>query len=142
MGSYIEGVLGPGERLEYRAKVSVWSMLPMFLGGLLLTPLCGVGIILWLAAPIRYVTTELGITNKKIIAKFGFIRRGTIELFLHKVESVQVHQSVFGRMLGYGSIVVCGAGSHAPVPGIADPLEFRRKFMEIQERNEEKRSEK
>jgi hypothetical protein len=49
-------------------------------------------------------------------------------------ESIQVNQSIFGRILNYGSIVVSGAGNpQAPVPGISDPMVFRRKFMEIQE---------
>jgi hypothetical protein len=47
------------------------------------------------------------------------------------VESLQVHQSLFGRMFDYGSILISGAGSpQAPVPGIAHPLEFRKFFME------------
>lgn len=80
------------------------------------------------------MTTELAITNKKIIAKFGFIKRDTIELLLSKAESVQVNQSILGRMFNYGSVVVSGAGNpQAPVPGIASPIEFRKRFMEIQE---------
>ncbi len=134
--AYIDSVIGQGERVEYVAKVSIWSMLPLFLLGLVLLPLFGLGLILWVVAWLRYVTTELAITNKKIIAKFGFIKRDTIELLLPKVESVQVNQSILGRMFDYGSVVVAGAGNpQAPVPGIADPVGFRRHFMEIQERS-------
>lgn len=135
MASYVDSVIGKDEKILYAAKVSVWSMLPLFLGGLVLLPLFGLGLLLWLGAFIRYKTTELAVTNKKIISKFGFIGRQTIELLLPKVESIQVHQSILGRMLNYGSISVAGAGvPQAPVPGIDDPLQFRRQFMEIQER--------
>jgi len=104
--------------------------------GLLLLPFYGLGLLLWLSAYIRYKTTELGITDKKIIAKFGFIKRDTIELLLPKVESIQVKQSIFGRLLNYGSIVVSGAGNpQAPVPGIDAPMQFRKSFMEIQEKS-------
>lgn len=135
MSSYVKSVLGPSEKVEYEAKVSIWSLMPLFIIGLLLLPLYGLGLLFWIAAFLRYISTELAITDKKIIAKFGFIKRDTIELLLPKIESIQVNQSLFGRMLNYGSIVVSGAGNpQAPVPGISDPIQFRRSFMEIQER--------
>ncbi|MCX6224779.1 MAG: PH domain-containing protein [Bacteroidia bacterium] len=136
MGTYVQSVISSGERVEYEARISIWSMLPYFIVGLLFLPMFGLGLVFWLAAFIRYKTTELAITNKKIIAKFGFIRRDTIELLLPKVESIQVKQSLLGRMLNYGSIIVSGAGNpQAPVPGIDDPIQFRRTFMEIQEQS-------
>jgi len=134
MSSYIDSVISNDEKVEYQAKVSIWSMLPQFLLGLVLLPLFGIGLIFWAIALVRYLTTELAVTNKKIIAKFGFIKRDTIELLLSKAESVQVNQSILGRLFNYGSVVVAGAGNpQAPVPGIDKPIEFRRKFMEIQE---------
>jgi uncharacterized membrane protein YdbT with pleckstrin-like domain len=136
MSSYIQSVLSNNEKLLYTAKVSVWSMLPLFILGFFFLFFYGLGLLFWLAAYIRYKTTELGITDKKIIAKFGFIERDTIELLLPKVESIQVKQSVFGRLLNYGSIVVSGAGNpQAPVPGIDAPMQFRKSFMEIQEKS-------
>ena len=135
MSSYVESVLSSGETVEYEAKVSIWSLMPLFIIGLVLLPLYGLGLIFWISAYLKYVSTELAITNKKIIAKFGFIKRDTIELLLPKVESIQVNQSLFGRMLNYGAIVVSGAGNpQAPVPGISSPIQFRRTFMDIQER--------
>ena len=141
MSSYIESVLSSGEEVVYKAKVSFWSMLPLFILGLLLLGCMGIGVFFWIAAIMRYATTELAITNKKIIAKFGFIRRYTVELLLHKAEGVQVSQSVFGRMLNYGSILVSGGGStQTPIPGIVDPIAFKRKFFEIQEQAEKKKN--
>ena len=134
MSSYVENVIGTGEQIEYQASISVWSLMPLILLGFLLLPLFGIGLICWIIAFLRYITTELAITNKKIIAKFGFIKRDTIEMLLPKIESIQVNQSILGRILNYGSIVVSGAGTpQAPVLGIASPIEFRKKFMEIQE---------
>ncbi len=133
MPSYIENALGTDEKLLSVAKVSVWSLLPLLVLGLVLLPVYGIGLLLWLKAYIQYKTTELGITDKKVIAKFGFIRRDTIELLLPKVESIQVKQTILGRMLNYGSIVISGAGNpQAPIPGIDAPMRFRKSFMEIQ----------
>jgi len=134
MGSYIESVIGNGETIKYKANISIWSMVPLFIVGLLTLPLFGFGLLFFIYAVILYMTTELAVTNKKIIAKFGFIRRDTIEILLNKVESIQVKQSLLGRLFNYGSIIVSGAGNpQAPVPGISEPLNFRRIFMEVQE---------
>ena len=82
------------------------------------------------------MTTELAITNRRIIAKFGFLRRDTIEINLSKIESIRVEQSIFGRMLNYGSLVIIGTGgSREPIPEIVDPLEFRRRYDEILNRH-------
>ena len=136
MSTYIDSVINANENVEYQARVSPWSLLPLLMLGLLTLPLFGVGLVFWAIAALRYWTTELAITNKRIIAKFGFIRRATVELLLPKAESVQVDQSILGRLFNYGSVLVSGAGiPQAPVPGISDPLVFRRKFMEVQERS-------
>lgn len=135
MGSYVENTLSDGETIQYRANVSIWSLLPFFILGLVLLPFFGIGLIFWILAAIRYFTTEMAVTDRKIIAKTGFISRNTIELLLSKVESIRVDQSILGRMLDYGSIVVAGAGNpQAPIPGIASPLKFRKNFVAIQEK--------
>jgi uncharacterized membrane protein YdbT with pleckstrin-like domain len=76
-------------------------------------------------------STEIAITNRRVIAKFGFIKRDTVEINLEKVEALKVEQGFLGRMLNYGTVFISGAGtSVAPIKDIADPLVFRRKFME------------
>jgi uncharacterized membrane protein YdbT with pleckstrin-like domain len=133
MGSYVELNLTEGEKVKYEAKISLWSLwLPILLGGL--TILLYVGPLFWIGAFLKWWTTELAVTNKKVIAKHGFIRRDTIELLLPKVESVSIQQGVIGRIFNFGTIVISGSGvSQAPISGISNPLIFRRKFLEIQE---------
>ena len=93
------------------------------------------GLVFLAAAWIRVHSTEIAITNRRVIAKFGFIRRHTIEINLEKVESLRVEQGLMGRFLNYGTIFIGGTGSAlAPIPDIADPLVFRRKFMEATNR--------
>ena len=108
MSSYVEGVLINDERVMYRARISKWSLWPYLLFGALLIPLFGVGLLLWLWAWIVYITTELAITNKRVIAKTGLIERRTIEMFLEKIESIQVDQGVLGRMFNFGSVIISG----------------------------------
>lgn len=87
------------------------------------------GAILGIAA-IRRNATEMAVTNKRIIVKIGFLTKRTVELFLSKVESVAVEQTVFGRMLGFGSITLRGTGgTNEPFSHVANPMEFRRQVQ-------------
>lgn len=134
MGSYIEGALIKDEKVIYTGNISLWSLAPLIVLGLLTVAFFGLGLIFWIMAFIRYKTTELAFTNKRVIAKFGFIRRQTIELNISKVESIQVNQDIPGRIFDYGTLVISGAGNpQAPIPGISDPMSFRRAFMEAQD---------
>jgi uncharacterized membrane protein YdbT with pleckstrin-like domain len=71
-------------------------------------------------------TTEIAVTNLRVIQKRGFIRRVTGEMNMNKVESVIVDQTLFGRLFDYGSIVVRGTGSGIEgLHFIARPIELR-----------------
>ncbi|MDT3705980.1 MAG: PH domain-containing protein [Thiobacillus sp.] len=136
MASYVESALTKGEQVVYQGKVSIWSLAPLIVLGFIFLAFYGLGLLFWAAAAIRYLTTELAITNKRVIAKFGLISRSTIEINLQKIESIQVNQGILGRVFNFGSIVVSGAGNpQAPIPGISSPLQFRRAFVDTQESN-------
>jgi uncharacterized membrane protein YdbT with pleckstrin-like domain len=79
-----------------------------------------------LRALIRRATTELAITDRRVIYKAGLLRRHTVEINRSKVETVGVNQSILGRLMGFGTVVVRGTGgSFEPIPFIAEPLTFR-----------------
>lgn len=138
MASYIEGALIQNEKIIYTGHISMWSQAPLLALGLLFIPALGLGLVFWLVAYIRYKTTELAITNKRVIAKFGFVSRQTVELNITKIESIQVNQGVLGRVFDFGTLVISGAGNpQAPIPGISDPMRFRRAFMEAQDHSAE-----
>jgi len=136
--SYVESNLLPGERIVHSAKIHWFIYVP---GGLLIamsiyfwittgresstiTIMIGVfafpfGIVLLLKAWIQQVTTELAVTSKRVVAKVGLIRLNTIELNHSKVESLNVDQSILGRIFGFGTIVVNGTGGgKTPIPNI------------------------
>ncbi|MDO8178550.1 MAG: PH domain-containing protein [Undibacterium sp.] len=134
MASYIESALIKDEKVIYTGNISLWSLAPSLAVGVLLLFAWGLGVIFLLLAYIRYKTTELAFTNKRVIAKFGFISRQTVELNINKVESIQVNQGILGRIFDYGTLVISGAGNpQAPIPGISNPMAFRRAFMESQD---------
>jgi uncharacterized membrane protein YdbT with pleckstrin-like domain len=71
-------------------------------------------------------TTEIDVTNRRIVYKVGFIKRHTVEMNMDKVESVDVDQSIMGRLLNYGDIAVRGTGeTWEKLHNIGSPLEFR-----------------
>ena len=86
MASYVEGALTKGEQVIYQGKVSIWSLSPLIIIGLILFFVWGLGLLFWIAAAIKYFTTELAITNKRVIAKFGLVSRSTIEINLQKID--------------------------------------------------------
>jgi len=161
--SYVETALTDGESVAYRGRLSLWSLsLGLFSGILSLAIFClgamlvffnqaiqsyeliavesvsfaffGLGIVMCLGIAIKYYSTELVITNKRLIAKSGFMSRSTIEISLQWVESIQVDQTLWGRVFDFGSIIISGAGNpQAPVLGISRPMEFRRAFIAAQE---------
>jgi uncharacterized membrane protein YdbT with pleckstrin-like domain len=143
---YIEGILQPGERLVYSSKIHSIIYLPAV--GILLLALAAltrasgnpdggpwlmiadvlavVGVIWFAAAWFKRWTTEIDVTNRRIVYKRGFIKRHTVEMNMDKVESVDVDQSIFGRLLNYGDITIRGTGiGLEPLHRIDAPLEFR-----------------
>ncbi len=147
---YVRRVLQPGEVVVYATRLH-WIV---YLRALLLLIIC-IGVVvaawytadnqnlnlaLWIAAAIfallalssafpafvRRITTELAVTDRRIIYKTGLIARHTIEMNRRQVESVDVDQRILGRIIGYGTIIVRGTGgSLEPMRNIEDPLTFR-----------------
>jgi uncharacterized membrane protein YdbT with pleckstrin-like domain len=147
--SYVRSVLQPGESVRYATNLH-WMV---YLPGALLLILAAVvywighrpvaigaariwdwiaGILFIVAAAwlfhawFRRWTTEIAVTDRRVIYKRGFIRRRTIEMHLDKVESVDVDQSILGRIFNYGDILIRGVGvGIEPLKNIGSPIEFR-----------------
>ena len=89
-------------------------------------------IILGFQALIIMFTTEFAVTNRRVIAKTGFIRRHTLEMLLPKIESVSVNQNILGRILNFGTVTVTGTGgTKESFRAIFEPLAVRKKINQI-----------
>jgi uncharacterized membrane protein YdbT with pleckstrin-like domain len=87
---------------------------------------------LTIAPMLQRALSEFVITNRRIIIKTGFIARNTFEMNLSKIESVNVDQTVAGRILNYGSITIIGTGgTRETFHNISKPLSFRKAFQEL-----------
>jgi hypothetical protein len=144
---YVDKSLGSGEHVRYRAKLH-WIVYRPVLGILLFGMICFMVIssepegakyavlalvIAGLTAPVAFVqawmerrTTEIAVTNRRVIVKVGLIRRTTMEMNANKIESMVINQSVLGRLLGYGTVLVKGTGAGIePVSNVASPMKLR-----------------
>jgi len=90
------------------------------------------GFALMLGAFIRQASTELVITDQRIIAKYGFISRSTYEIMVNRISGVNFDQTVMGRIFGYGTILVHGSGGDvSPFHGVADPGNFQQALINV-----------
>lgn len=141
---FIDSNLMNEEKIVYQAKlhwiVFRWTILAlvvtvaMLISGSMEAVISGLlwSLILGTLNFLKYKTSEIGVTNKRVMIKVGLIKRHSLETLLNKVEGIQVNQSILGRVLGYGTIVVTGTGgTREPFPMIAAPLDFR-KFVQEQ----------
>jgi hypothetical protein len=82
-------------------------------------------------------TSELVITDRRVLIKVGFIQRHTFEMFISKIESVAVFQSMLGRIFNYGTVTIRGTGgSSESFTAIAAPLQFRDAIQLVQSNSE------
>jgi uncharacterized membrane protein YdbT with pleckstrin-like domain len=146
--SYLDEHLLTGERIVYRARLH-WIIfagaIAVVVAGLALAivlqatqhdywyiglVLVGVGLLFAIGPAVRYVSSEFAVTDKRVLAKHGFIERESIETLLTKIEAISVDQGITGRLLGYGSITITGTGgTEESFPRISHPLEFRRQIQ-------------
>jgi len=73
------------------------------------------------------MTTEIIVTSYRFVYKTGLIARNTQEVSLNKIEEITLHQSVWGRLLGYGQLVLRGTGVGViTLPDLDDPIHLRK----------------
>jgi uncharacterized membrane protein YdbT with pleckstrin-like domain len=89
-----------------------------------------VAVVMSLAQWIRRRGTEIVVTDRRVILKRGLMSRYTAEMTVSKIETVDVTQSLWGRMFGYGTVVIRGTGSGIePLRGVAAPIALRNAIL-------------
>ena len=143
---YVERILQPGEQVRHissihwivywpgvavalLAVVAYWFSETRYLTGFWRYTgyaLALVAVILLVQQWFQWWITEIAVTDRRVIYKKGLIRRHTNEMNMDKVESVQIDQSVLGRLLDYGDVTILGTGEgFETLRTVANPIELR-----------------
>jgi len=156
--SYVRHVLQPGEEVRHVAGLHwilylpgllVWILAAIILIirpdaseywvanrlAVIVTWLCfAVGLVLIARVWFSWWTTEIAVTNRRVIYKKGLVRRETTEMNLDKVETVNVDQSILGRIFDYGNVDVrgTGKGNFDQLKHVAAPLELRNHVIAVE----------
>jgi uncharacterized membrane protein YdbT with pleckstrin-like domain len=149
MGRYIDDILQPGEKVLYSTNahwIFYWPAIVAWIVAILLlfeshatinesivllclsaAAVAALAALFWtFKAWFHRRTTETDVTNLRVVHKTGFIKRRTFEMSLDKVESVDVNQSILGRLLDYGDVTIQGVGEgKETISTIPSPLKFR-----------------
>lgn len=148
---YVENNLMKNEKIVYQAQYHWWifvrPVIFMIFGlafftsgeegsaktvGLIIVLLSLVGL-LWQF--IRKKTSEFVVSNKRVVLKAGVIGQNINEVVLSKAEGMNINQGLFGRIFGFGSIIVTSGGATNSYHTISDPLRFRKEINEQIEEN-------
>jgi hypothetical protein len=160
---YLAKALAGGEAIVYRARFNwTYDVGPLFWLALGLTPLllelasiaggqgslahqsyfyrllAGISFVLgtslWLSKMIRKWTTQIVVTSSRFIFKRGLIAREAHEVDLDHIEEVALKQTFWGRLLGFGNVMVRGTGiGLIELPALDRPLRVQRMIEEAQQ---------
>ena len=123
--SYLEESLAPGETIVARFELH-WTAKGRLILGIVLIPVV-VGIFITIYEWLRLRGIELGVTTARVVHKTGIVGRETEEVRLSAIETVDLEQSTWGRLLGFGNVRVTGRGESSVLfDRVADPVGVKR----------------
>lgn len=142
---YITETLASDEEIKDIYSLHWAAKIPMIFGFILFLPIVGYGIYEPLAIPLvpipllfsfyekyRLKNLEQGSTTKRVIKKSGIVSRKTEEMRMSSIETVEIHQSIMGRIFGFGDVKVTGRGlSDVVFAQIDDPMEVKRSIERV-----------
>ena len=133
--SYLEKSLTSGEEIKLTINYHWFayvSVVGFFLLGFIFLPFSAFFFLVSLLSYLNIRFTEQGLTTKKSIVKKGVISVNTEELLISKTETVEMNQSVFGRIFGYGNVKLTGTGSSSlTFETVVDPLDVKKSIEEL-----------
>ena len=125
--SYLDESLSPGETIVGRFDLHWTAKWRLIVFLLLAIPTLGIALIAAIYEWIRLRSIEQGVTNRRVVRKTGIVSRQTEELRLASIETIDLHQTAWGRIFGFGDIVLTGRGESSMIFGrLARPLEAKR----------------
>ena len=125
--AYLDESLAPGESIVARFALHWTAKWRLIVYLLLAIPTLGIALLAALYEWIRLRSIEMGVTNRRVERKTGLVSRETAALRLASIETIDLRQSAWGRMLGFGDVVLTGRGESAMIfSRVAEPIEAKR----------------
>lgn len=125
--SYLDESLAPGETIVARFSLHWTAKWRLIVFLVLAIPTLGIALLGALYEWLRLRAIEQGVTNRRVVRKTGILSRETTELRLASIETIDLRQTTWGRLLGYGDVVLTGRGETAMIfSRLADPLDAKR----------------
>jgi hypothetical protein len=125
--AYLDESLAPGESIVARFALHWTAKWRLIVYLLLAIPTLGIALLAALYEWLRLRSIEMGVTTRRVVRKTGIVSRETEELRLASIETIDLRQTTWGRMLGYGDVVLTGRGESAMVfARLAQPLDSKR----------------
>ncbi|HSH78670.1 MAG TPA: PH domain-containing protein [Herpetosiphonaceae bacterium] len=161
--SYLDELLGQGEAILFTSRrhwfiLAARILAEIILLGLLLAAAAfaryadladqgdlialialAVGLFVMLSALgdyLRWRNEQYVVTDRRVLQLKGVINKRVLDSSLEKINDVELQQSLFGRMFGYGTIEILTASEEAinRMEAIAQPLEFKRAMQDARAR--------
>ena len=125
--AYLDESLAPGENIVARFDLHWTAKWRLIVYLLLAIPTLGIALFAALYEWLRLRSIEQGVTNRRVVRKTGIVSRETEELRLASIETIDLRQSAWGRMFGFGDVVLTGRGESAMIfARLARPLDAKR----------------
>jgi hypothetical protein len=125
--AYLDESLAPGESIVARFDLHWTAKWRLYVYLLLAIPTLGIALLAAVYEWLRLRSIEMGVTNRRVVRKTGIVSRETAELRLASIETIDLRQTTWGRVLGYGDVVLTGRGESAMVfQRLARPLDAKR----------------
>ena len=130
---YIQDSLSDGEQVHELFRLHWFAKVPMIVWIVLAIPTLGLTLLLAIWEWLKLRSIEQGVTNKRVIFKTGIISRKSEEMKISSIETVEIVQSVMGRVFGFGTVVVTGRGiSNLVFKNVNDPMDVKRKIESVE----------
>lgn len=129
MGKYVERNLNINETILKNATLHPLHLILAWIWGIVGCWLLLIPTINAIKKTITYNTTELAVTNKRVIGKAGFIRSASLDTPLNKIQGVAVSSGLFGKIFNYGNVEIQSAGDKLVFFAIKDPDGFKKFLM-------------
>jgi hypothetical protein len=130
------------EKTIFNGSPSQLSHLGYYILCAILTPVFGLGVLMFLIRFLNTKFTNIEITNERIIEKTGILSKKTDETELYRVKDIRLEEPFFLRMFGLSNILLVTTDKSSPLislNGVQNGPELRKELRNMVEARRDKK---